>query len=212
MTKKVLRAEPGITGYLISQDPVMKQLIENIGLIEIKLSGDYFEALAGAITGQQLSGRVAEIIWNRVVALVGGKPGPESILSADNEKLRETGLSYSKIGYLKNLANAVAGNTLCLDNFNSMEDGEIIGNLTAVKGIGQWTAEMFLIFSLGRQDVFSVGDGGLQRSIKWLYGLGENPKKEQLLTISGKWKPYRTFASLYLWEAINRNLAGTKKL
>ena len=128
------------------------------------------------------------------------------MISLEDEKLREIGVSYSKIGYLKNLSSAVLNNEICLDNLEGIENEEIVKNLTKVKGIGQWTAEMFLIFCLGRRDVFSLGDGGLQRSIKWLYRLDEVPKRKQLMQISEKWKPYRTFASLYLWEAINKNL------
>ena len=128
------------------------------------------------------------------------------LISLEDEKLREIGVSYSKIGYLKNLSSAVLNNEICLDNLEGIENEEIVKNLTKVKGIGQWTAEMFLIFCLGRRDVFSLGDGGLQRSIKWLYRLDEVPKRKQLMQISEKWKPYRTFASLYLWEAINKNL------
>ena len=135
-----------------------------------------------------------------------GEPSPQKLISLEDEKLREIGVSYSKIGYLKNLSSAVLNNEICLDNLEGIENEEIVKNLTKVKGIGQWTAEMFLIFCLGRRDVFSLGDGGLQRSIKWLYRLDEVPKRKQLMQISEKWKPYRTFASLYLWEAINKNL------
>jgi DNA-3-methyladenine glycosylase II len=135
-----------------------------------------------------------------------GEPSPQKLISLEDEKLREIGVSYSKIGYLKNLSSAVLNNEICLDNLEGIENEEIVKNLTKVKGIGQWTAEMFLIFCLGRRDVFSLGDGGLQRSIKWLYRLDEVPKRKQLMQISEKWKPYRTFASLYLWEVINKNL------
>jgi DNA-3-methyladenine glycosylase II len=187
-------------------DPVLKKIINACGPLEVELSTDYFSFLSRSIIGQQLSNKVAFVIWNRLLSLMDGEPSPQKLISLEDEKLREIGVSYSKIGYLKNLSSAVLNNEICLDNLEGIENEEIVKNLTKVKGIGQWTAEMFLIFCLGRRDVFSLGDGGLQRSIKWLYRLDEVPKRKQLMQISEKWKPYRTFASLYLWEAINKNL------
>lgn len=204
--RKVFRTEPDINNELILLDPVLKKIINACGPLEVELSTDYFSFLSRSIIGQQLSNKVAFVIWNRLLSLMDGEPSPKKLISLEDEKLREIGVSYSKIGYLKNLSSAVLNNEICLDNLDGIENEEIVKNLTKVKGIGQWTAEMFLIFCLGRRDVFSLGDGGLQRSIKWLYRLDEVPKRKQLMQISEKWKPYRTFASLYLWEAINKNL------
>ena len=204
--RKVFRTEPDINNELILLDPVLKKIINACGPLEVELSTDYFSFLSRSIIGQQLSNKVAFVIWNRLLSLIDGEPSPQKLISLEDEKLREIGVSYSKIGYLKNLSSAVLNNEICLDNLEGIENEEIVKNLTKVKGIGQWTAEMFLIFCLGRRDVFSLGDGGLQRSIKWLYRLDEVPKRKQLMQISEKWKPYRTFASLYLWEAINKNL------
>lgn len=204
--RKVFRTEPDINNELILLDPVLKKIINACGPLEVELSTDYFSFLSRSIIGQQLSNKVAFVIWNRLLSLMDGEPSPQKLISLEDEKLREIGVSYSKIGYLKNLSSAVLNNEICLDNLEGIENEEIVKNLTKVKGIGQWTAEMFLIFCLGRRDVFSLGDGGLQRSIKWLYRLDEVPKRKQLMQISEKWKPYRTFASLYLWEAINKNL------
>lgn len=204
--RKVFRTEPDINNELILLDPVLKKIINACGPLEVELSTDYFSFLSRSIIGQQLSNKVAFVIWNRLLSLMDGEPSPQKLISLEDEKLREIGVSYSKIGYLKNLSSAVLNNEICLDNLEGIENEEIVKNLTKVKGIGQWTAEMFLIFCLGRRDVFSLGDGGLQRSIKWLYRLDEVPKRKQLMQISEKWKPYRTFASLYLWEVINKNL------
>jgi DNA-3-methyladenine glycosylase II len=204
--RKVFRTEPDINNELILLDPVLKKIINACGPLEVELSTDYFSFLSRSIIGQQLSNKVAFVIWNRLLSLMDGEPSPQKLISLEDEKLSEIGVSYSKIGYLKNLSSAVLNNEICLDNLEGIENEEIVKNLTKVKGIGQWTAEMFLIFCLGRRDVFSLGDGGLQRSIKWLYRLDEVPKRKQLMQISEKWKPYRTFASLYLWEAINKNL------
>lgn len=202
--RKVFRTEPDINNELILLDPVLKKIINACGPLEVELSTDYFSFLSRSIIGQQLSNKVAFVIWNRLLSLMDGEPSPQKLISLEDEKLREIGVSYSKIGYLKNLSSAVLNNEICLDNLEGIENEEIVKNLTKVKGIGQWTAEMFLIFCLGRRDVFSLGDGGLQRSIKWLYRLDEVPKRKQLMQISEKWKPYRTFASLYLWEAITK--------
>lgn len=187
-------------------DPMLGKLMTRCGPIEISLQEDYFLSIASAIVGQQLSNRVADVLWGRLVELSEGKVSPECILSLEDETLRRIGISYSKIKYLKALATAVRDKTLDLERLHLFEDEEIIRQLTLVKGIGPWTAEMFLIFSMGRLDVFSVGDGGLQRSIKWLYGLEQVPGKEEMLRISGKWKPYRTIAALYLWRAIDNKI------
>lgn len=201
---RVLRTESRIDNELILLDPLFERIIGSCDPIEIELSSDYFSSLASSIVGQQLSNKVADVIWNRVVSLMEGELSPEKLLSIEDIEFRTIGISYAKIGYLKNLARAVIDNKIRLDNLEEVENTEIIETLTAVKGIGQWTAEMFLIFSLGREDVFSLGDGGLQRSVKWFYQFSEDPTKSQLMKISERWKPYRTYASLYLWEALKR--------
>ncbi len=188
---------------LATLDPVLGNLMARCRSVEISLQEDYFLSIASAIVGQQLSNRVADVLWDRLVELSEGKVSPEGILSLEDETLRRIGISYSKIKYLKALAMVVSDHTLELDRLHQFDDEEIIRQLTMVKGIGPWTAEMFLIFSMGRMDVFSVGDGGLQRAVKWLYGLDKLPSKEELLRISSKWKPYRTIASMYLWRAID---------
>jgi len=184
-------------------DPALGKLITQCGPIEIPLQEDYFLSIASAIVGQQLSNRVAEVLWSRLIELSEKPMSPEGILFLEDEALRQIGISYSKIKYLKALATAVTEKTLDLNQLHLFDDEEVIRQLTSVKGIGPWTAEMFLIFSMGRLDVFSVGDGGLQRAVKWLYGLEEVPGKEELLRISSMWKPYRTIAALYLWRALD---------
>lgn len=199
---QVLRTTAETDAELAKLDPALMPLISGVP-IEVNLQEDYFASIASAIVGQQLSNRVAEVIWARLVALAQGALSPETILSLGDEELRQIGISYSKIKYLKALSTAVNEKTLELDRLHLFDDVEIVRQLTQVKGIGPWTAEMFLIFSMGRTDVFSIGDGGLQRAVKWLYKLEEVPGKEELLRISGKWKPYRTMAALYLWRALD---------
>jgi len=200
---KMIATDPNDVAALGKLDPALGKLMEQCGPIEIPLQEDYFLSIASAIVGQQLSNRVAEVLWTRLVELAGEPLSPEFVLSLEGESLRQIGISYSKIKYLKALATAVVDNTLELNQLHLFDDEEVKRQLTSVKGIGPWTAEMFLIFSMGRPDVFSVGDGGLQRAIKWLYGMEEVPGKEELLRISNQWKPYRTIAALYLWRAID---------
>jgi len=189
--------------YLTKADPVMGAVIEKHGAIDYELRTDYFDALLSNIVGQQLSGKAADTIYNRFLALIDGELKPEKVLAADDEKLRGAGLSRNKAAYIKNIAQAVRDGSLTLDKFGDMTDAVIVGQLTAIKGIGEWTAEMFLIFSLGRLDIFSKGDGGLARAINNLYGNGaELPAKERL-TITEAWKPYRSIASLYLWASLD---------
>lgn len=201
--KRALRSNEEIIHYLIAREPIFEAIITANEDIDVELSDNYFEFLVSAIVGQQLSNRVVEILWKRVVLLLDEKISPERVIETDEEDFRRIGISYAKIGYLKNLSRAVMDQSLNLSGFDEMDDETIIQQLTAVKGIGRWTAEMFLIFSLGRVDVFSTGDGGLQRSIQKMYRLEECPDKKELLKISSNWSPYRTYASLYLWKSLD---------
>ena len=208
----ILKTDDYIKNCLISADDSLKNLLESCGHIDITLSTNYFEAIVRSIVGQQLSKKVADVIRKRVLELMGGVLIPEKIINMRDEEFRKIGVSYSKIGYIKNLSRAVISKELNLDNLDHKGNEEVINSLVAVKGIGIWTAEMFLIFSLGRPDVFSFSDVGLQRAIKWVYQLDESPKKNELIVISNRWKPYRTFASLYLWQAVNENLLGSRAI
>lgn len=201
--KRVLRSNEEIVNYLIVREPLFQSMITANEDVVVELSDNYFESLVSAIVGQQLSNKVVEILWKRVVLLLDGKVTPERVIETGEEDLRRIGISYGKIGYIKNLSRAVLEQSLNLSGFDEMEDEAIIQQLTAVKGIGRWTAEMFLIFSLGRADVFSAGDGGLQRSVQKMYRSKECPDKKELLKISSKWSPYRTYASLYLWKSLD---------
>jgi DNA-3-methyladenine glycosylase II len=204
--RQTLHADQAILDYLKQKDPVLGALIDRTGPLSVTLSDDYFGSLASAIVGQQLSNRVAEVLWDRLSGFCEGNVTPEKLAAAETEDLRALGLSYGKVSYLKALAGHVLEGSLELPRFAGLDDEEIIRQLTAVKGIGPWTAEMFLIFSLGREDVYSMGDGGLLRAVQTLYGLegkGGKGDKAALAEITGRWAPYRTFASLYLWRALD---------
>ncbi len=199
---KELIATEEINRALAEGDPALGALIARIGCVRAPLETDYFASLASAIVGQQLSGRVAGVIWGRLKALSGGRVTPEGILAAAAEDLRGIGLSAGKASYVKALAGAVADGALRLDVLGTLDDEAVIEALTSIKGIGRWTAEMFLIFTLGRPDVFSCGDGGLQRAVQKLHGA--EPTKENLRRVSQRWAPYRTYASLYLWRSLDK--------
>lgn len=193
---------PKLSG-LRDSDSRLEELMGLIGDYTLNLKTDYFESLVRAIVGQQLSIKAAGTIWNRTLTLC-GSISPETVLSVDAEKLRGSGISKSKILYIKDLSQKVMDGEIMFQEIISLPDDQVIETLTRVKGIGKWTAEMFLIFSLGRLDVLSLDDAGLRRGIKWLYGFDDLPGREQMKEMGERWKPYRTVASLYIWESINR--------
>ena len=201
--RKRITAAKKARAFLTKADPIMGALIEKFGVIDYELADDYMDALLSNIVGQQLSGKVAGVIWKRFMGLIDGELRPEKVLLLNDEKLRGAGLSRNKAAYIKNIAKAVAEGYLTLDRFDGMTDPEIVGQLTAIKGIGDWTAEMFLIFSLGRMDVFSKGDGGLARAINNLYGIGTEFTAKERLVLAETWKPFRSIASLYLWRSLD---------
>lgn len=202
---KILKTNLKIKSSLTKSDSLFLNLIEKYGDLEVTVAKDYYEFLLSSIIGQQLSGKVADVIWRRFAEFYGEVISPEFVLNTGNDELRNLGISYSKINYLKNLSEFVVSGKINLNNLDILSDEEIIEKLTAVKGIGNWTAQMFLIFALGREDVFSVGDGGLQRAVKMLYKMEEIPSKQELIQISSKWSPYKSYASLYLWKSLENN-------
>lgn len=197
--------EDPVLAAICAADPKMASLIRHIGGYALDLRSDYFPSLVRSIIGQQLSVKAAHSIWSRVEALCRAVT-PETVMDTDGAALQNAGLSRTKVAYLKDLAQQVASGEMDLTRIDSLPDHEVINSLVRIKGIGVWTAEMFLIFSLGRLDVLSMGDLGLKRSIQWLYGLKKTPAERTIRSYGRKWAPYRTVASLYLWEAINRGL------
>ena len=193
---------------LVKADRRFAYLVEICGDIDVPLREAHFESLISSIIGQQLSGKVATVIWQRLVTFLKKRVTPKNVMAADTEALRGLGISYKKVEYIKNIAGAVLDKSLDLDNLAKYSDEEIIEQLTRIKGVGRWTAEMFLIFSLGREDVYSLGDGGLTRAVRNLYGMEKEPTKAQLAEISSRWSPYRTAASLYLWRSLDRDIAA----
>jgi len=199
--EKVLRCEPET---LAACEPAgtaapLARLAALIGPLVTPLSTDRFETLARTIVGQQLSVKAAATIWGRVAAACGAV-APDRLLALTDEEWRAFGVSKPKASYIRDLAAKVAGEVVRLDELDGMEDAEVIRTLMQVKGIGLWTAEMFLIFSLGRTDVRSLGDAGLQRAARWLLAAPDISLRDCF----DRWSPHGSIASLYLWEAVNR--------
>lgn len=191
--------------YLKKSDPVLAKLFGKVQPSVLRPSKNYFESLVDAIISQQLSGKAADTIIKRFKALFsdGKFPTPAEVLAKSDAELRTVGVSGSKASYIKNIAAAFEDGSLDFKNINKKTDEEITEMLVRIKGIGKWTAEMFLIFSLGRPDVFSFGDLGLRNGVKKVYGLRKDPSPEKLKQLSAKWQPYRTCASLYLWASLD---------
>ena len=197
---------------LAAADPAMAALIERIGEIDLETRlrrrseerpADAYGALLRAIVGQQLSTKAARTIYGRVCDLFGGTtPSPEQLLEASEEDLRACGLSGRKVEYIRDLAAHVLSGELELDRLGDLSDEEVIEEIVAVRGLGQWTAEMFLLFHLERPDILSGGDLGIRKAIQVEYGLKEMPTPQETVELGEKWSPYRSLASLYLWESL----------
>jgi DNA-3-methyladenine glycosylase II len=190
--------------YLSRRDKTLAKVIRRVKLKRFMPERNYFYSLAESIISQQLSVKAADTITKRLIALFPKKrfPTPQDILKLPAAKLRKTGVSGAKVLFLKDLARHVADKRLDFHKFPQWTDEEIITHLTAVHGIGRWTAEMFLMFSLGRPDVFSPGDQGLKNSIRKLYGFKKEPTAKQMLKLVEVWRPHRTLACRYLWKSL----------
>jgi DNA-3-methyladenine glycosylase II len=183
-------------------DPLLYEVAESIDPIVLEKTSESFVRLVRAIVGQQLSVKAASTIFGRFEKLFKKKINAVDILKLKDDDIRACGISYPKIEYIKDLSEKVHTKELILESFENADEETIIENLTKVKGIGIWSAEMFLMFALAKPDVFSVGDLGLKNAMIKLYGL-KNPSKEKLIKISQKWSPYRTYACRILWQSLD---------
>lgn len=192
--------------HLATEDPVLGAWIAQAGPCGLRRlrSGTHFEHLAGSIVYQQLSGKAAATIHGRLMGLYGGRaPTPTELMGTPEQRLRGVGLSGQKTRYLKDLARHAAEGTVPFDRLERMDDASVIATLTSIRGIGVWTAQMFLMFRLGRPDVLPVTDLGVQKAIQLLYRLRKLPSPERVATIGKRWAPYRTVASWYLWRRVD---------
>jgi len=199
----------------LSKDKKLLKLIENGETHALKKRKNICTYLCASIMSQQLSVKVADVIYQRFLNLYGGKePKPQQILDTAPETLRSIGLSNAKVSYVKNVAQFEVENGMDAKKLNKMDNEEVIAYLTPIKGVGRWTVEMLLMFALGREDVFAVDDLGIQNAMIKLYKLSREDKKkfrEDMLRISTKWSPYRTYACLYLWRWKDNTPATAKK-
>jgi DNA-3-methyladenine glycosylase II len=195
--------------HLSAADPVLARLIAEAGPLPNTREGrpdpdDHYGALVRAIVGQQLSVLAARAIYGRLTARFGGRPPtPAEILADDPDELRAAaGLSRAKVGFLRSLAEHVISGELELQRLDDLPDEEVIAELVAVKGLGTWSAHMFLMFQLERPDVLAVGDLGIRRAIERAYGLEAMPTPAEIEKLAEPWRPYRTLACRYLWRSL----------
>jgi DNA-3-methyladenine glycosylase II len=205
------RAHADATRHLRASDPVMRDIIERVGPCLLGSrndrggpASDHYGALVRAIVGQQISTSAARSIYGRLVARYGGRtPTPRELLADEREELRAAaGLSRSKVGFLRDLADHIESGALVLEDLEGLSDKEASAQLTQVKGIGQWTADMFLIFHLGRADVLPIGDLGLRRAAMIEYRLRKLPEERRFVTLARPWRPWRSVACWYLWASL----------
>jgi len=204
-------APPRAIKHLQAADPVLAEVIERVGPLGPRPSSlerdpeDHYGALVRSIVGQQLSVTAAAAIQRRLLERFGGRPPtPEEVLASDPEELRAAaGLSRMKMAFLRSLAEHVISGELELDQMGKLADEDVIAELTAVKGIGEWTAHMFLMFHLHRPDVLAVGDLGIRSAIRQLYGFDDLPGADGMTRIAEPWRPWRTVACRYLWRSLD---------
>ncbi len=204
---------PRAREHLRAADPVLAGIMDRVGRIgadgERPDPDDHYGALLRAIVGQQLSTKAARAIYGRLLEYFGGHPpSPQQMLDADPEEMRAAaGLSHAKVGFLRSLAEHVISGQLELERMDELDDEQVIAELVAVKGIGEWSAHMFLMFHLRRRDVMAPGDLGIRKAVQIAYGLDELPTPARLLEISEPWRPYRTLACRYLWRSLDNEPA-----
>lgn len=212
MSPRTTRTSP--EAQLRKADPTLGALIDAVGGADALGDArdgrpdDHYGALVRAIVGQQLSTKAARTIYGRLTDRFGGRtPTPAEIIADDPEQLRSVGLSRAKASYLRSLAEHVVSGELELERFDAMPDEEVAAELVAVKGLGRWTADMYLIFHLVRPDVLPVGDLGIRRAVERAYGLPDLPDPAQLTEIAAPWRPHRTLACRYLWRSLDNEPA-----
>jgi DNA-3-methyladenine glycosylase II len=190
--------------HLREADPVLRKVIEQVGTCRLQplTTGTHFEFIARAIIYQQLSTKAAATIHGRVQTLCGGALTTEPLISLTDEALRGAGLSRQKLGYLRDLAARAADGRLDTQHFSDLPDEDITHQLVQVKGVGVWTAQMFLIFRLGRPDVLPVLDLGIRKGVQRAYRLRKLPDAKRIEKIAGPWAPYRSIGSWYMWRVL----------
>ena len=190
------------TRELGAADPVLGALIVRYKGLTLSSRGDAFQTLARSIVGQQISVKAAQSVWDRFAEAV-GEMQPKRVLRLSVEELRGCGLSGQKVNYLRDLSSRFAEGAIDISRWHDMDDESLIDELTEVKGIGRWTAEMFLIFYLTRPDVFPLADIGLQRAMELHYNKGRKLSDRRIVTLGKLWSPWRSVATWYLWRSLD---------
>lgn len=202
--------QPGVEH--LRTDPLMNAIIERVGAPELGRERDAWRSLSSSIIGQQISVSAARAIRNRFAALCASEyPTPAQVLAADDETLRGAGLSRNKVLAVRDLALHLEDGRIHAARFDEMDDEAIIGELSAVRGIGRWTAQMYLLFSLQRPDVWAIDDLGLRHGVRKLHGLDAMPDKKQMESLGAIWSPWRSLASWYLWRSLENEPAIAEK-
>jgi DNA-3-methyladenine glycosylase II len=189
--------------HLKKADPVLRSLIDRVGAYRIEYRNPGVETLVRSIVYQQLSGKVAKVIFGRLVEAAGGQLTPEAILKLTPARMRKAGLSKQKTAYIRDLARKTNRGVLDFALLPGLSDDEVVAMLTQVKGIGVWTAHMFLMFALERPDVLPTGDLGIRMAVRKAYGMDELPNAKQIEERAAGWHPYCTVASWYLWRSLD---------
>ena len=200
---EIMDIEAGLD--ILNRDEKMRVLISKFGRPNFNLRQDYFQSLLRSIVFQQLSGKSAKAIYERFVNLIPetSNLSPKEVLKLDKDEMRNTGLSFQKIDYIRNLANYFEDNSFQKKDVERMTDEEISNELTQIKGIGQWTVDMFLMFTLNRADILPYTDLGIQKGFKKIFNMNNLPSKKEMETHSKIWRPYRTIACWYLWRTVD---------
>ena len=195
--------------YLLKRDKIMQDLIKKFGRPNFNQGQDYFQSLLRSIVFQQLSGKVAQTIYERLVNLIPKTSNlcPNEVLKLDKDEMRKAGLSFQKINYVRNLADYFENNSFKKKKVERMTDEEISKELIQIKGIGQWTVDMFLMFTLNRADILPCTDLGIQKGIMKILNMKNLPSKKEMENCSRKWRPYRTIACWYLWRMVDDKFA-----
>ena len=189
-------------------DPILAAAAKKVWPVELRwrAAADFFAALCNEIVSQQLSDKVADVLYGRLNQICAGRITAKKIIRLTDQQLRDTGMSWSKVKFIKNLANAVTTKAINLNQLTTLEDKLVVAELTKLPGIGPWTAEMFLMFSLGREDIFSYGDLGLRKGLQKVYNFKKEPTFKQMKKIVEAWKPYRTHGARYMWASLENLL------
>ncbi len=190
------------SNWLSQKDPILEKIIARIGNCTISKRTDYYKSLVNSIIGQQISVKAAQSIARKFLLLIDNNLEPEVVREYSIGELRSAGLSLQKSSYILDLSEKFYINKNIYDHLEQLDDLEVIEHLTEVKGIGEWTAHMFLIFSLGRLDILATGDIGFQNAVMKQYGFKKKPTKKQLEKLGKKWTPYRSVAVWYLWQSL----------